>query len=477
MPLEPTFRGHVSSTLDALVLFEACLSGILNHVPRRPHDRERQDLIKSGNIFIYEEHASGIKRWTDGVSWSPSRILGNFLIYRELEKPFPPGEKKRALKKSKKSPQGICKTEAATRTNMNFAASALDSVSSANKDQERSLIGSLVDSYPFKPDGLIKKTISIAFNGVAHHLVSYYSVEDVTQGRLRIPGQDMRVSGIVPRTELLLSQNFRTPIDEREYATVADERDALVASYNAQVPYHQGNGPVLQRAMREGNLQHALQAQYSHQREMEEQEQMHQLPPPQEPSPTMYGYGQHHAPATNGYNVHAGSFGPPAMGHPYMAQVQTGNYALDPARTNRVSTSSASIGQDFPRQLPSNTPPRRHSHFDVGAGAHDMGHLSFSSTPESRPMTGSNPYLNQQPYLFPPQQRQSLPGPDAGMFPPPMTGRMKPEQDDVAADDGLGHSMSLEDPSVWQFDGLDGNGDQQYLQGPWSNGSNSVHRG
>jgi hypothetical protein len=54
---------------------------------------------------------------------------------------------------------------------------------------------------------------------------------------------------------------------------------------------------------------------------------------------------------------------------------------------------------------------------------------------------------------------------------------MKPEQDDVAADDGLGHSMSLEDPSVWQFDGLDGNGDQQYLQGPWSNGSNSVHRG
>lgn len=88
-PLAPTFNGHIATTMDAAILFEACLQGRIPHVPRRPHDRERQDLIASGNVFIYEEHASGIKRWTDGVSWSPSRILGNFLIYRELEKPFP----------------------------------------------------------------------------------------------------------------------------------------------------------------------------------------------------------------------------------------------------------------------------------------------------------------------------------------------------------------------------------------------------
>jgi hypothetical protein len=93
-PLSPTFYGHIASTQDALILFEACLSGAVNHVARRPHDRERTSLIKSGNVFIYEEHSSGIKRWTDGVPWSPSRILGNFLVYRELERPFPPGEKK-----------------------------------------------------------------------------------------------------------------------------------------------------------------------------------------------------------------------------------------------------------------------------------------------------------------------------------------------------------------------------------------------
>ena len=105
-PLVPTFHGFVQNSMDGLILFEACLSGKLHHVPRRPHDRERSQLIKSGNIFIYEENASGIKRWTDGVAWSPSRILGNFLIYRELDKPFPPGEKKRAIKRKRSSLPG-----------------------------------------------------------------------------------------------------------------------------------------------------------------------------------------------------------------------------------------------------------------------------------------------------------------------------------------------------------------------------------
>src|SRR5450755_171381 len=100
--LQPTFQGHVNTTHDALLLFEACIRGTLSHIPRRPHDRERNQLVRSGCVFIYEENASGIKRWTDGVPWSPSRILGNFLVYRELERPFPPGEKKRAMKRSKK---------------------------------------------------------------------------------------------------------------------------------------------------------------------------------------------------------------------------------------------------------------------------------------------------------------------------------------------------------------------------------------
>jgi hypothetical protein len=67
--------------------------------PAPAHDREREELINRGHVFIYEKHSSGIKRWTDGLNWSPSRVLGNFLIYRELEKAFPLGEKKKVIKK------------------------------------------------------------------------------------------------------------------------------------------------------------------------------------------------------------------------------------------------------------------------------------------------------------------------------------------------------------------------------------------
>jgi hypothetical protein len=230
-PLVPTFHGFVHNSMDGLILFEACLSGKLHHVPRRPHDRERSSLIKSGSIFIYEENASGIKRWTDGVAWSPSRILGNFLIYRELEKPFPPGEKKRAMKRKRSSAPGepyprreseVTEHELPTPISPPIQEAGADGKSSdasgadADKELERSLIGSLVDSYGFRPDGLVKKTMSVSINGISHHMVSYYKVEDVKANLLPRPNQDQRLASLTIRPDLYCKQNFRAPVDEAD---------------------------------------------------------------------------------------------------------------------------------------------------------------------------------------------------------------------------------------------------------------------
>ncbi|KAL1296529.1 hypothetical protein AAFC00_000037 [Neodothiora populina] len=234
-PLQPTWTGFVQNSMDGLMLFEACLSGKLHHVPRRPHDRERANLIKSGSVFIYEENASGIKRWTDGVAWSPSRILGNFLIYRELEKPFPPGEKKRAMKRKRSQDldggRGSEENETAeyaalpptppSPTNPSLDQKADSAgVHDNDKEMERQLIGSLVDSYGFRPNGLVKKTMSISLNGVSHHLVSYYTVEDVKQRRLNRPLTDSRLAGLTVRPELFMKQNFRAPVEETEHYAV-----------------------------------------------------------------------------------------------------------------------------------------------------------------------------------------------------------------------------------------------------------------
>ena len=213
--LQPTFQGHVATTQDALILFEACLQGHLSHVPRRPHDRERSSLIRSGCVFIYEENASGIKRWTDGVTWSPSRILGNFLVYRELDKPFPPGEKKRAMKKPTRRPSRPGEPYPSP------LASEAPPQSYGGGDRtpsevERQLIGSLIDSYGFKADGLVKKTMSVTVQGVTHHLVSYYNVHDVIANNLRTPSQTENLQYIRPRPELTSKQSFRSPIEDAE---------------------------------------------------------------------------------------------------------------------------------------------------------------------------------------------------------------------------------------------------------------------
>ncbi|KAI8666650.1 hypothetical protein NCS57_00890800 [Fusarium keratoplasticum] len=266
--LLPTYVGYIHSTLDALIIFEACLSGARNHVPRRPQDRERQELIRSGNVFIYEEHASGIKRWTDGVSWSPSRILDNFLVYRELERPFGPGEKKRALKKPKKMSNGITKTEPRCET----------------RDEDRALIGSLVDSYDFKQSGLVKKTISITFQGVPHHLVSYYTCEDVKSGRLTCPSNHPDLRNLIPRSELLMSQNFRAPIDGTDtstderyqsqvlvdygYNTSMQQVPPMMSNYHMGYYYAQGQLPPI-------HMQQQQQQQHHH------QHHPHQQPPQQ----------------------------------------------------------------------------------------------------------------------------------------------------------------------------------------------------
>ncbi|KAI9826231.1 MAG: hypothetical protein M1819_007398 [Sarea resinae] len=223
--LQPTFQGHVATTQDALILFEACLNGTLHHVPRRPHDRERGNLIRSGCVFIYEENASGIKRWTDGVPWSPSRILGNFLVYRELLKPFPPGEKKRAAKRNKRPMKSGAPYSRSSMDSVNTsqpgdysptlsASPAFKPDGNFDKETERALIGSLVDSYGFKDGGLVKKTMSVNVQGVHHHLVSYYKVEDVLNNDLETPSQSNLLRYTKPRPELTSRQNFRAPLDD-----------------------------------------------------------------------------------------------------------------------------------------------------------------------------------------------------------------------------------------------------------------------
>lgn len=233
-PLRTTYDGYINTTADAIVLFEACLGGQRTHVARRPYDGEYSQLTRSGCVYIYEEHSSGIKRWTDGIPWSPSRILNNFVIYRELHAPFSQGEKKRATKKPKKANDSIVKSKSTSESSINgiltHHAAAQAAGGSTGSDLERQVYGSLIDSYDFKEDGLMKKTISINYRGAPHHLVSYYTADDLINGRLQQPMHDPTLNRLVPRVELLAFQNFRCSIE--------------IYEVNVQHTPYSGNVPV-----------------------------------------------------------------------------------------------------------------------------------------------------------------------------------------------------------------------------------------
>jgi hypothetical protein len=85
---EPPWSGWIETTGDALLILEAARRGLIPRVTRRLVDSERK-MITSGSVFVFDEDESGIKRWTDGFVWSPSRILGNFLVRYGPESPSP----------------------------------------------------------------------------------------------------------------------------------------------------------------------------------------------------------------------------------------------------------------------------------------------------------------------------------------------------------------------------------------------------
>jgi hypothetical protein len=174
-----TYHGHVRTPADAIVLFEACRLGLLPRVQRRLSEKERQQ-IKSGSVFVWDEREAGMRRWTDGKSWSASRVSGSFLTYREMEgkrggsNAFAPPVTTNSSQRAGRSPNP-------------------DGSDSDGMDPEGP------DGYRYKPDGLMKQSFSITT--ATHqklHLISYYARSHPASSNLVQPTQDASLKHIRP---------------------------------------------------------------------------------------------------------------------------------------------------------------------------------------------------------------------------------------------------------------------------------------
>ncbi|KAF8813495.1 hypothetical protein BYT27DRAFT_7131611 [Phlegmacium glaucopus] len=197
-PDVPPFVGYVETTVNALRLIHAARQGVIPRITRRLNDSERRTMIKSGAVFIFCVQESQIKRWTDGLLWSPSRIVGNFLVYREInertssrghKKPYPHDDSPTRSLTGKSSPD---QTSLGFRTNGGG------------------------DQGTFKVGGLIKKTITVVIQESGPepthlHLISYYTSEDIRSGNLKRPSTRSDIMSLYMPPHIFRLTTFRVP--------------------------------------------------------------------------------------------------------------------------------------------------------------------------------------------------------------------------------------------------------------------------
>ena len=114
-----------------------------------------------------------MRRWTDGKSWSASRVSGSFLTYREMEGKRGGGFGS-ARRGSGKTPE-----------------------SGRGSDEDHD--DGEPEGYRYKADGLMKQSFSITTSTGQHlHLISYYSRPQPGQADLPQPTNDPNLRSIVP---------------------------------------------------------------------------------------------------------------------------------------------------------------------------------------------------------------------------------------------------------------------------------------
>lgn len=197
-----TYKGHVRTPNDAIILFEACRVGLLPRVQRRLSEKERQS-IRSGSVFVWDEREAGMRRWTDGKSWSASRVSGSFLTYREME-----GKR-----------GGGSLDKGANR----------DGIGGGEADQD-----SGPDGYRYKPDGLMKQSFSITTSSGQHlHLISYFSRSQASND-LPQPSNDAQLRHIRPERGMYPESTVH-----EQSSIPAVTRGPMTGSPNYTHPSHQ----------------------------------------------------------------------------------------------------------------------------------------------------------------------------------------------------------------------------------------------
>ncbi|KAJ3350640.1 hypothetical protein HDU91_006219 [Kappamyces sp. JEL0680] len=272
-----SFRGYCASPEDAALLFfcttpeGSAKAHLVRNITRRLYASER-DQIAAGCCYVFNDVESGMKRWTDGMKWSKSRVVGQFLVYRRIDddadqasSTTPPenlselaalhSAKKRRLSSLDASNPPLSKEsdplDATAHSSPKLAGlspklatlALLDGPDTVTSPELASYDATLVEdpkidhllsshsSHHVSPsllkreldnisaprklgsadpaDELCKKTFSMSIHGTVYHLICYYTDRQVAENALAIPSSTPEFMDIVLPPFLTDPANYR----------------------------------------------------------------------------------------------------------------------------------------------------------------------------------------------------------------------------------------------------------------------------
>lgn len=170
---------------------------------------------------MFDETESGIKRWTDGRLWSPSRIIKDFLVYRELAT--------RDLNIKRNEPLDDLLQKRITTEGLK--------VHQCSKG-----------TFLLRKDGLLKKTLSIKFNETYQHMIIYEDVVISPESslpprafeelRYLQPGEDIINSEKMPKINRNYSKKIQKKRNEQQPIQYLSKQ--LLLDPNYQLYYQTG---------------------------------------------------------------------------------------------------------------------------------------------------------------------------------------------------------------------------------------------
>jgi Gti1/Pac2 family transcription factor len=329
-----TYYGHVRTPADAILLFEACRLGVLPRVQRRLSEKERA-MIRSGSVFVWDEREAGMRRWTDGKSWSASRVSGSFLTYREME-----GKRAGGGRRSEGSP------------------SPGEDGSADDRDFEDE-----GDGYRYKPDGLMKHSFSITTSTHQKlHLISYYARSQHQAGGLVQPTTDQHLKHIHPPKGMYpdaTSEEHAALVAQQGPRAVPYQHSAPANHYSRQVHNHTHQPPqhysphYYQPYPPPTSRQGPPSSHYPY-------EYPNGGPPPHPEHRTPYNYPSPVATPPTSYASHGAP--PPQHAPPTLAPIHPSSMPTSPRRSSssHVPTNAARSSQSSPSMTHHHSPNSRY---------------------------------------------------------------------------------------------------------------------